>query len=143
VSDLAGTVGRAVKELPLHDDSATDSGADGDADGVAGAAGRAPPPFTQHGAVGIVVQHGGQSQPFMDNLTQREIDPAEIGREKHDPTLGVERSWRPDSDPQDFDAGHFAPGLLDGALGQGNQPVEHVPLAGLGMGGLTSQCVQR
>ncbi len=87
VADLTGAIGGAVVELAVEDDSSADPRPDGDPDGVSRAAGRAHPPFTQDGAVGIVVERGGELQPVVDDLAERQIYPTEVRRQQDDPLL--------------------------------------------------------
>jgi hypothetical protein len=72
-----------------------------------------------------------------------QVDPAEVGREQHDSALRVQWPRRPHADSDDLGAGKLASGLIDGALGQRNEAVQHVLLACLGRGGLTPQRMQR
>ena len=104
VADLARHVRRAVVQLAVEDDPAADAGADRDADGVPRAARRADPPLAEHRAVGVVVERGGQAQPVVDDLPERQVHPAEVGREQHDAALGVERAGRADADAEDLGA---------------------------------------
>ena len=107
------------------------------------AAGRAHPPLAQHGAVRVVVQRGRQLQAVVDDLAQRQIHPAEIRGQQHDPALGVERSRRAHAHPDDLGSGDLPFGLIDGALGQRDQPVENIALAGFGAGRLAAERMQR
>src|ERR687889_1380081 len=79
----------------------------------------------------------------MDDLAKREIDPTEVGREQHDAALGVERPGSAHPDTDDLRARNLLPGLLDGALGQQDQPVQYIALAGLRGGRLATESVQR
>src|SRR3989442_11996370 len=57
------------------------------------------PPFAENGAVGIVVERGGQIQRARQPVAQREVRPPEGGGQQHDAGLRVERAGR--SDAQD------------------------------------------
>ena len=129
-------------QFAVHDYAASDPGSDGDADRVASPPSRAHPPFAQHGAIGIVVERGRKPQALVDDLAERQIDPAQVRGEQHDAPLGVERTWRSHPDADDVSPSDFLPGSFDGSLGQGDEPVEHIALARLRMGRFAVQRVQ-
>ena len=104
VPDLAGHVRGAVIEPAVEDDPAADAGADGEPDRVPAPLRGADPPLAQHGAVGVVVERRREPQAVVDDLAQRQVDPAEVRREQHDAALGVERARRADADADDLRA---------------------------------------
>ena len=87
-------------EPPAENDSAADSGADGDAQGMHGPAGCSSPALTQYRAVCVVVNLGGAAQPFREPVAQREINPAEVRRKENHALRPVQRprSARADAD---------------------------------------------
>ena len=49
-------------------------------------------------------RRGRKAQPLVDDLAQRQIDPAQIRGEQHDAALGVERTRRSHADADDLSA---------------------------------------
>ena len=144
VADLAGHVGGAVVELAVEDEPAADPGADGDADRVPRAPRRAHPPLAEDRAVGVVVELGGKPEPVANDLPQRQVDPAEVGREQHDAALGVERARRADADAEDLRAGQLPAGLARCTRSASATSRSTTSLgARLGVGRLGREAVQR
>ena len=142
VADLARHVRRAVIEPAIHHDPAADAGSDGDPDGVPRAARRAAPRFAERGAVGVVVERGGDPEPVVDDVAEREIDPAEVGREQHQAAGAVEGPRRADAHPQHLGVGLLEVELRDGRAGHAQQPLHHGIGALLGAGGLGAEAEQ-
>ena len=72
-----------------------------------------------------------------------QVDPSEVGREQDHAAPGVERARRAHADADDLGARDGAVGLLDGMLGQGDEPVQHIVGARFRHGRLGRQGVQR
>src|SRR6185369_1740735 len=102
--DFAGDVRRAVKELAVEDQPATDAGADRDPDHVRRAFRGALPPFADGGAVGVIVERRGKIQPLADAVAQGEVAPAEVGGNDDETLVAIQ--WTGGSDA---DANEVAP----------------------------------
>src|SRR6185312_1758484 len=81
---------------------AADPRADGDAHHVASPARGTLPPLANCRAVGVVVERGGQPEPLRHAIAQREIPPAKIRRDDHQPALAIQWSRRPDANAEEI-----------------------------------------
>jgi hypothetical protein len=142
VADLAGAVGRAVKEIAFEDEPTADPGADGDADRNASPPGRSHPPLSENRAVSVVVERRRQREPLVDNPAQRQVHPAEIGCEQHDPALGIQRTGGAYPDADDLCARDFTSSLFDSSPGERNEAIEDVALTGFGVSRLARKRMQ-
>ncbi len=106
MTDLGGRVGDAVVQFAAQHDSATDSGAQRHPhEGVHPASG-AQPPLAVSGGVGVVVQCRRQSHSVLDQVTEREVSPPQVGCADDGARLAVQGTRRPDTDPSEGFAAH-------------------------------------
>ncbi|BAF60914.1 hypothetical protein PTH_2733 [Pelotomaculum thermopropionicum SI] len=84
VADLAGTVRRAAVKLPVQDQAAAHACADGDVNHIAAAPAGPENMLAKGGQVGIVIQQNRQGKPFLQDLPDGNVIPAQVGGKMND-----------------------------------------------------------
>jgi len=101
VADFARHIRGAVIQLAVNHEAAADPGTDREPDHVTRALCGAAPPFAKRRAVGVVVERDRQAHAMRDRIAQREVAPAQVGRDDDEASLAVEWPWRTHADPQE------------------------------------------